>query len=85
MQGSFTAYDASPSGRPAPTSSFLSVVGRGTFQMADWGLGRHPPRVALSSLGTVARIPRATREPAGTVVSSRLTSRRPVCRRRTET
>ena len=58
LQGSFTAYDASPpSGAPLPTGSFLCVVvDQKTFQVTDWGLSRHPPQIALSSLGSVARI-----------------------------
>ena len=58
LRGSFTAYDASPpSGAPLPTGSFLCVVvDQKTFQVTDWGLSRHPPPIALSSLGSVATI-----------------------------
>jgi len=58
LRGSFTAYDASPpSGALLPTGSFLCVVvDQKTFQVTDWGLSRHPPPIALSSLGSVARI-----------------------------
>jgi len=58
LRGSFTAYDASPpSGAPLPTGSFLCVVvDQKTFWVTDWGLSRHPPQIALSSHGSVARI-----------------------------
>ena len=74
LRGSFTAYDTRrPSGAPFPTGSFLCVVvDQKTFWVTDWGLSRHPPQIALSSLGSVARISLGGRRPVGEVPGIRL-------------